>query len=146
MFCRLIASFFFIGYFPVAPGTVASVIAMLILLILKPSDLSMSFILLFIFLLGVICSENIEKRCGEKDPPYIVIDEIVGYFTAIFLIEPTPINLFLGFLLFRFFDILKPPPIRLVEKRIKGGFGIMLDDIIAGLITNLLLRIYLMVS
>lgn len=146
MLYRIISTVFFVGYFPFAPGTVASAFAMLILLIFKPSHSEILMTLVIAFVLGVISSNKIEKKANEKDPSYIVIDEFAGYLISVFLIPLTTLNLLLAFLFFRFFDIIKPPPIRQIEKRLKGGLGIMMDDIIAGLFSNLLLRILLMLS
>ncbi len=144
MFYTLIATVFFIGYFPFAPGTVASAFAMVVLWLFKPSDTAVLFVLSVLFILGVLASGKIEKKLEKKDPSYIVIDEFAGYLTAVAFFSFSWQNLFIGFILFRFFDILKPPPIRQIERKLRGGLGIMIDDIIAGLMANLSLRILLM--
>lgn len=144
MLNKLIGTLFFIGYFPIAPGTVASAVAMVILGVFKPQDLTILLILLFSLLFGTLASERLEKKYGRKDPSYVVIDEFVGYLTTVLFIPLTWKNLLIGFFLFRFLDIVKPPPIRQIEKRLKGGVGIMMDDVIAGVIGNLLLRALLM--
>lgn len=144
MFYRIIATVFFIGYFPVAPGTVASAFTMTVLWFLKPSDAVILFILIASFISGIFASGKIQKQSQKKDPSFIVIDEFAGYLTAVIFLPFSFKNLFAGFILFRFFDILKPPPIRQIEDRTGDGFGIMIDDIIAGVMTNLLLRILLM--
>ncbi|MCX8033794.1 MAG: phosphatidylglycerophosphatase A [Thermodesulfovibrio sp.] len=146
MVYRIISTLFFIGYFPFAPGTLASALAMITLFIFKPSDITIFLILIVTFVLGIISSDKMEKQTNKKDASYIVIDEFAGYLIAIFLIPFTIQNLLLAFIFFRFFDILKPPPIKQIEKRIKGGLGIMIDDIIAGIMSNILLRILLMLS
>lgn len=143
MFYKLISTLFFIGYFPFAPGTVASAIAMIILFIFKPSTFSLFFIWISAIILGVICSEKMERQTNAKDASYIVIDEFTGYLTAVLLVPLTIQNLLLAFIFFRFFDIIKPPPIRQIEKRVEGGLGIMIDDIIAGIMSNVLLRVLL---
>ncbi|VTR64694.1 Phosphatidylglycerophosphatase A (fragment) [Desulfosarcina cetonica] len=81
-----------------------------------------------------------EKIIGENDPKQVVIDEICGMAVALCGIPFTPVNVFGGFLLFRIFDIKKPFPIRWVDRKIPGGMGIMMDDIIAGAITNILMQ------
>lgn len=144
MLNKLIGTLFFIGYFPIAPGTVASAMAMVILGVFKPKDLTILLILLFSLLFGTLASERLEKKSGRKDPSYVVIDEFVGYLTTVLFIPHTWKNLLIGFFLFRFLDIVKPPPIRQIEKRLKGGLGIMMDDVVAGVIGNLLLRALLM--
>ncbi|MCX7987908.1 MAG: phosphatidylglycerophosphatase A [Thermodesulfovibrio sp.] len=146
MFYRIISTVFFIGYFPFAPGTIASLFAMLTLFFFKPSDICISLMLLVTFILGLISSNKMEKQTNSRDPSYVVIDEFAGYLMAMILIPITIQNLLLAFIFFRFFDILKPPPIKQIEKIFKGGLGIMMDDIIAGVISNFLLRILLILS
>lgn len=142
-FYKVIATVFFIGYCPVAPGSVAAAFAMAFLWIFKPSQSIILSMLVISFVLGIVASEKVAKQAKIKDPSYVVIDEFAGYLTAVAFL---PINwhvLVAGFLLFRFFDILKPPPIRQAEN-LSGGFGIMIDDILAGLISNLLIRVFLL--
>lgn len=96
-------------------------------------------LLLFFFALGLYSSSMIEKKIGKKDPAIIVIDEIVGIWIALFLIPFQWKFLLLAFIFFRFFDIKKPLFIHPLQS-LKGGWGIMLDDCLAGLYTNLLLH------
>jgi len=143
MLHKIIATVFFIGYFPFAPGTLASAFAMAILWIFNPSDVVILSILITSLILGTISSEKVAKEYNSKDPSYVVIDEFVGYLTAVVFL---PLNwqvLVAGFILFRFLDILKPPPLRQAEK-IGGGLGIMLDDFLSGIISNLLIRVFLL--
>ena len=77
---------------------------------------------------------------GKSDPGQIVIDEVCGYLITMFLISLSLKNIILGFLLFRLFDIVKPPPIRRLE-RLRGGFGIVSDDVLAGIYANLILQL-----
>ena len=84
-------------------------------------------------------SHQAEKDLG-KDSGHIVIDEFCGYLTAVLFIPKTPAWLIAAFILFRIFDIFKPPPIRKVERLIPGGAGIMLDDILAGIYANICLQ------
>lgn len=146
MFYKIIATLFFIGYFPFAPGTIASLFAMIILFIFKFSDTSIFIMLIITLILGIISSNKIEKQTDKKDPSYVVIDEFAGYLTSVLWIPLTIQNLLLAFIFFRFFDILKPPPIKQIEKNVEGGLGIMIDDIIAGVMSNFLLRIFLILS
>ena len=76
----------------------------------------------------------------RKDDPRIVIDEIMGYLITMLWLPRTILFIILGFFLFRFFDIVKPPPIRLLEKA-KGGYGVVLDDVLAGVYANIILQI-----
>ena len=89
--------------------------------------------------LGVLVSQEAEKMWGAKDPSWIVIDEIVGFQYTMFLVAPTVVHIAAGFVLFRIFDIVRPFPIRVVEKRIPGGYGVVGDDVIAGIYSNILL-------
>jgi phosphatidylglycerophosphatase A len=95
--------------------------------------------------LGFIASGRVEKIMGEKDPGEIIIDEFSGMLISLYRIPPSMGYVVTGFLLFRFFDIVKPKPIRNLEK-LKGGIGIMSDDIIAGVYTNIILQFVYIVS
>ncbi len=79
----------------------------------------------------------------SRDCRHIVIDEMVGFIAAMFMVPPTLRNILLGFFLFRALDIIKPFPIRTLEERVSGGYGVVLDDIIAGIYTNLIIHVLL---
>lgn len=85
-----------------------------------------------------------ERHFGRKDDPRIVIDEITGYLVAMVAVGPAVSGVIIGFLLFRVFDILKPWPVGLIDKKISGGIGIVMDDVAAGIyaavLTNILVR------
>ena len=130
------------GLSPVAPGTVGTLIAVPVYLLL--ASFSPVIYLLFVailFIAGCWASKFTADALGVHDHPGIVIDEIVGYLVTMALIPITWYWVILGFLLFRAFDIWKPWPISLVDQRLKGGLGIMLDDLIAGLFGLLSLHI-----
>ncbi|OGR40665.1 MAG: hypothetical protein A2X35_10185 [Elusimicrobia bacterium GWA2_61_42] len=78
---------------------------------------------------------------GTHDDPLIVIDEVIGYWTALLFLERTPFNLAAAFVLFRALDTLKPWPIKKLETSVRGGFGIIVDDVLAGVEANLLTRL-----
>lgn len=137
---KLISTIFFVGYISIAPGTFGSLIAMISIHFLKPDDLELLFFVIFGLILGTSCSHITEKNLGEKDSKKIVIDEFVGYMASLLFLPRTPYNLIIIFVLFRFFDIFKPFPVKLLEKKIHGGLGIMIDDLVAALYTNLSLR------
>lgn len=82
-------------------------------------------------------SQEAEKIFNKKDAPCIVIDEIAGFQFAMFLVTPTISHIFIGFLLFRFFDIIKPFPVRLCERKFSGGYGVVGDDVMAGIYANI---------
>ena len=144
-FILLLATGFGVGYSPIAPGTLGTLIAILIYYFLSeiPSPLY-EITLIGFFFLSVWVSENAERLFGKKDDQRIVIDEIVGFLITMLWVPKTIRFIVIGFFLFRFFDILKPFPIRHVEKRFKGGFGVVLDDVAAGVYANVVLQfIYL---
>jgi phosphatidylglycerophosphatase A len=85
-------------------------------------------------------STGAEKMIGEHDSSHIIIDEFTGFLISLLALPQTPGYVIAAFLLFRFFDILKPLPIRTVERLLSGGIGIMSDDIMAGVLTNLVLQ------
>jgi len=140
-FILLLASAFGAGYVPTAPGTAGTLVAIPIFLVLSsiPFPLYELTILTFFFFASWISGEA--ERCWErKDNPRIVIDEIMGYLITMLWLPKTTLFIILGFFLFRFFDIVKPPPIRLLEKA-KGGYGVVLDDVLAGVYANIILQI-----
>ena len=136
---KLITSFFYLGHSPVMPGTLGSLAGLVVYLLVKDSLLLYGFALLFLFTLGVMFSSEAERVYKRKDARMIVIDEACGMMLALFLVPATTVSIITGFLLFRIFDIIKPPPAKRVEK-ITGAFGVMFDDIIAAVYTNLILQ------
>ena len=125
------------GYSRFAPGTVGSLWGLPLAAILWQLPAPVAAVVLVLGLLGAIAiaSEG-SKILGKKDPGAIVCDEIIGFGFAVYLVPPGAANLILAFILFRIFDILKPPPIRWIE-RLPGGTGIVLDDIAAGIYANI---------
>jgi len=140
-FFLFLAAGFGAGYVPIAPGTAGTLVAIPIFLGLSsiPFPLYELTILTFFFLASWISGEA-QKDWGRKDHPRIVIDEIMGYLITMLWLPKTILFIIFGFLLFRFFDIVKPPPIRLMEKA-KGGYGVVLDDVVAGVYANIVLQI-----
>jgi phosphatidylglycerophosphatase A len=140
-FFLFIAAGFGAGYAPIAPGTAGTLVAIPIFLVLSsiPFPLYELTVLTFFFLASWISGEA-QKDWGRRDHPRIVIDEIVGFLITMLWLPKTTLFIILGFFLFRFFDIAKPPPIRLTE-RVKGGYGVVLDDVLAGVYSNIILQI-----
>jgi phosphatidylglycerophosphatase A len=136
-----VATVGFTGYFPFAPGSFCSAIACLLVMVFNPSDLSLFLLILLLFLIGTISAHNTEKILG-KDSGHIVIDEFFGYLISVLFVPRTTGYLFAALILFRVFDILKPPPIGTIEKRVPGGAGIMLDDLMAGIYANVCLQVW----
>lgn len=132
------------GIVPVAPGTFGTLAALAPVALIKYLGGPSEYIFFIILTSLALWSSHIARKCLAKDdPPEVVIDEAAGFCLSVFLLPFTFLNLCLGFLLFRFFDILKPFPIGLIDKRVKGGLGIVLDDIVAGVFANISMRIIL---
>ena len=141
-FFLIIATGFGVGYSPVAPGTLGTLVAIPIYYFLSdiPSPLY-EITLIGFFFLSVWISENAETSFGKKDDQRIVIDEIIGFLITMLWVPKTTSFIIIGFILFRFFDILKPIPIRRLEKGLKGGYGVVLDDVAAGAYANIVLQV-----
>lgn len=125
------------GLSPKAPGTMGTLAAIPLILLLNlvgPGAILM-FVLLG-FAIGVYVCDKTAKELGEHDHPAIVWDEIIGFAITMLFVEIHFATLIAGFLLFRVFDIWKPFPINIIDRRVKGGLGIMLDDVLAGLIAG----------
>ena len=122
------------GLLPKAPGTYGSLAALPIcmLLVFAPWYIALG-VIIFTFILGTIASSICEKDLGMHDNSAIVIDEFCGMFISVFLFPSNLYLTFLAFVLFRFFDVLKPFPINYFDKKIGGGLGVMIDDVFAGL-------------
>jgi len=137
----LISTFFGAGFFPVAPGTLASLEAALIygLVARRLAFLPYLLILAAVFLIGAAAAETTARVLKQTDPRLIVIDEVVGQGIALFCAPAGWEWIAGGFFLFRVFDVLKPWPIRLLE-RLPGGWGIMADDVLAGVFSALVLQ------
>jgi phosphatidylglycerophosphatase A len=141
-FFILLATGFGAGYSPIAPGTLGTLVAIPIYYFL--SDIPSPFYeitLVGFFFLSVWISENAEAFFGKKDDPRIVIDEVMGFLITMLWLPKAILFVILGFFLFRFFDILKPFPIRYLERRLKGGLGVVLDDVMAGIYANVVLQV-----
>ena len=141
---RVLATLFGVGFFPKAPGTAASAVAVVgyALLLDRLSWPLYGLFLVALFFLGVSASGEYAAELGQADPRRVVIDETFGQFLALFLVPARWLPLLVCFLLFRFFDIIKPWPIRRLEK-LRGGWGIMADDAGAGLAAGLLTQLIL---
>ncbi|NOY16540.1 MAG: phosphatidylglycerophosphatase A [Gammaproteobacteria bacterium] len=122
------------GCSPYAPGTFGTLVAIPIFLLLKETPLWVYlFITLLMFLIGIWLCGKTAKKLGVHDHSAIVWDEIVGYLVTMIAAPQGWVWIVIGFVLFRVFDILKPWPISIADKRISGGFGIMIDDVLAGI-------------
>ncbi len=138
---RMTASVFYIGYLPVAPGTLGSLAALILYYFICHNAIIMAAVILIVIMLGFITAGKVEKMFGEKDPGEIIIDEFAGMLISLYNLPPKMSYVVVGFLLFRFFDIVKPKPIQSLEK-LEGSLGIMSDDLIAGVYTNIILQFF----
>jgi phosphatidylglycerophosphatase A len=137
-----VASGAYTGFLPVASGTVGSLLGVPIGLFFMSSDPWRFGVFFAIFImLSWWLSHKAQEYLGSEDPSEVVIDEILGQTLAIYFIPYSIINLFLIFILFRLFDILKPFPIRNFEKRFRGGGGIVLDDLLAAVYAVIAFRV-----
>ena len=130
------------GLSPIAPGTFGTLAALPIYWILSAYSWPIYLVCTIIaFVLGVIVCSRVSRDLGQHDYKGIVWDEIVGYLLTMFMVPKGLFWLIAGFILFRLFDIWKPQPIRWVDSWIKGGFGIMLDDVLAAIPAWLILQL-----
>ena len=137
---KIVATLFFIGYIPVAQGTIASAAALFMCFFLSRYPAAYIAVTFALLALGFWASSCAESEFGKKDPREIVIDEFSALFIVYLFIPFTLKTAIIGFLLFRALDIFKLPPIKKLEA-LPGGWGIMLDDIAAAILTNLILQV-----
>lgn len=137
---KAITSFFYLGHSPLMPGTVGSMGGLVIYFIVRGNLALYVFSTLFLFMLGMIFSAEAERIYKRKDAKMIVIDEACGMMISLLFVPYNIWLVILGFVIFRIFDITKPFPAKRIEKA-SGAFGIMFDDIIAAVYTNLILQL-----
>ncbi|MDX9759611.1 MAG: phosphatidylglycerophosphatase A [Bacteroidota bacterium] len=140
---RALGTVLFAGYVPIAPGTVGSAVALGLFWVLPFTDngtIAISFALAGLFL-GVPAADYLEQRHGD-DPSIVVFDEAVGMWLALVFLPKIWWVALGAFLLFRLFDIVKPQPARYFDN-MRGGGGIMMDDVIAGIYANIVMHIVL---
>lgn len=138
---KLLASGFYSGYTPFVPGTAGTFLGVLIYIFLMPkTDYAYFFTLLTFIILGIFLSSRAELIYDKKDDQRIVIDEITGYLLSMFLLPYKFSVVASGFVVFRIFDWVKPYPAKRLQN-LKGGIGVMADDIIAGVYTCVCLHI-----
>ena len=131
---RIAATFFYLGKLPIAPGTWGSMGALILWLFLPVTTSVHLSVILGLFILGVYSSHKVSKYMQVHDPSEVVIDEAVGMGISLFMLPHSYGLYLLAFIVFRIFDILKPSFIYQVQN-LPGGWGIMLDDVLAGLFT-----------
>ena len=144
---EIIGTVLYVGKSPFAPGTVGSLVALVMWFILKPSIIDPLFLLITsgIFFLGIVVSTVLIEAWNKKDPKEIVIDEWVGMWISLYLVPHEIIWGLVSFFLFRLFDIFKPGPVQVMDD-MDDSIGVMMDDVVAGilacLVTQSLLYFY----
>lgn len=142
-FSKFIASGFGVGFLPKAPGTWGALLALLLSLpLLYVENFQRNFILgilIVVFTVAGVWSANRVEEVWGHDPKQVVVDEMVGFWITVLFVPAVLKFYIIGFVLFRFFDILKPLGIRKAEQ-LKGGYGVMADDILAGIYSNIVLQ------
>ena len=147
------ATGFFISYLPrkiihfkknTGAGFLGTVLAFLCVPLLPVSNLNFGVFISFFFLFSIWTAQRTSDTYKTKDDPRIVIDEILGYWIAIAFLPRTMPFLLAAFILFRALDTLKPWPINFFEKKFSGGFGIMIDDAIAAIEVNIIIRLLIL--
>ncbi len=130
------------GRFPFAPGTVGSLVGIPIIYVLSKLGLAATSIATILLIAIAIWSAGeAERQLKTKDPGCIVIDEIAGMVITLLGLPFTMATAVAGFFLFRIFDVIKPPPARQLDRNLGGGWGIVMDDIAAGIMANIALRL-----
>ncbi len=138
----LIATYFNIGKFPKAPGTVATLATIPIWWALwHAGPIIYMIITLLLFPIGVLAAQAYEAQSSTHDSKEIVIDEVVGFLITMVWLPMTWQSVAFGFIIFRFLDIVKPPPIRQLDQKVPGGLGVMLDDVAAGVIGSIVMQL-----
>lgn len=142
---KVISTFFGLGYFPVAPGTITSLVVILAykFYLYQLSWPLYLLILFLLFLVGVYTSTKFSAESNKKDPRKIVIDEACGQLLVLFRMPEAWFPVLASFILFRVFDIVKPYPIKKVEA-LPAGWGIMMDDVVAAIYAGVIINLYLL--
>ncbi len=145
--CLFLAFGFGAGLSPKAPGTLGTLVAVPFYLLLTRMDRwSYVSVVVLTALLGIWICAQAAKKLGVHDHQGIVWDEMVGYWITMIAVPVSALTVLLGFILFRFFDIVKPWPIGEIDRKVTGGLGIMLDDIVAGLFSLVVIHLSLWIE
>jgi phosphatidylglycerophosphatase A len=143
----LIATGFYSGYLPKAPGTWGSLVGVLLVFLLHALSLQIYLsVVAGLFIVGSFVAGEAEKILDNRDPGVVVIDEIVGMLITMIAVPITPLTMVLGFILFRVFDIAKPFPVNFFDQHFHGGLGIMLDDVVAGIYSLIIMQLIFLLA
>ncbi len=142
-----LATGFFTGFLPTMPGTWGTFAGIPLIIITHRLTSIMQAVVTIVFItVASYIAGRAEILFEDRDARPIVIDEMAGFLITLLWLPLNFLTLCLGFVLFRLFDIVKPPPIGILEKRLRGGWGIVLDDVLAGAFANVTLRLLLIVA
>lgn len=139
---KTLSTFFYVGYLPFIPGTFASIIGLFLFYLIRHNIHIFTLFNVTLLILGFLVTGKAERIFDKKDARCIVIDEIAGIFLSVMFIPPDIKLIIIAFMLFRILDALKPYPAGQLQK-LRGSVGIMSDDIVAGLYTNVILQVVL---
>jgi phosphatidylglycerophosphatase A len=136
----------YVGYAPIAPGTAGSIVGLVLFMVIRWIDSTAveASVIGVALVLGMWAASKVERQLG-KDPSVVVIDEVVGMLITLAFLDVGPVAMVIGFILFRVLDVIKPFPAGRLED-LHGGPGIMLDDVMAGLYGQLLMRLLIALS
>lgn len=138
----LLATYFNIGRISKAPGTLATLATIPLWWLLSQLGPVLYMVITILLVpVGIIAAQAYESQSSTHDSQEIVIDEVVGFLITMAWVPLTWQSVLIGFLLFRFFDIVKPPPIRQLDEKVPGGLGVMVDDIAAGIISGIIMQV-----
>ena len=137
---KMLSTWFYVGNLPVAPGTAASAVGVVMAMICSSNVFFYICVTLIVTILGFMVSGRMEEILDQKDPGCIVIDEVAGVMIAFFLLPLTPVVIVTAFFLFRAFDMFKIYPVNKFEQ-LEGSTGVMMDDVIAGVYTNVVMQV-----
>ncbi len=139
-----LATLFGVGRIPKAPGTWGSLVTLpLCFLLMKLGVFVYMAATMALTILAIVAAERYEQQSEKHDSKEIVIDELAGMLVTMTWLPVTWQSFVIGFLVFRFFDVLKPFPISYFDKKVPGGFGVVADDLVAGILGNVVLQLML---
>ena len=142
-----VATGFFTGFLPTMPGTWGTFAGIpLVIISHRLTSITQAIVAVVFVTFAAYIAGRAEILFEDRDARPIVIDEMVGFLITLLWLPLNFLTLCLGFVLFRLFDIVKPPPIAILEKRLHGGWSIVLDDVLAGVLANVTLRLLLIVA
>jgi phosphatidylglycerophosphatase A len=133
---KAIATAFGAGYSPIAPGTCGTAVTVPLAFALAPLPIwQYALVVIAVIAAGVWAADRADRAWGTHDTGRIVVDEVAGYLVTMALVDRSHwVPLLVGFVVFRALDIIKPPPIRWLDRHVEGGFGVVIDDVAAGVL------------